>query len=408
MTKKQARLKQTTYKSKRKSRRKALVVIGLILSLGLTSAILAHWRGARVAGTTGAMRAAAPLPQPQPALSPSSPSKEYIYAGGRLIATEEPSSRINVALASNGGVTSASSSHDSGLYPASNTINGDRKGSSGWWNDNTQYTYPDWLQVNFNGMKAIDEIDVFTLQDNSQSPSEPTETMTFSLYGITAFDVQYWSGSSWVTVPNGSVTGNNKVWKKLTFSSITTNKIRVMVNNSLLNHSRIVELEAWGLSTSPPQTNVALASNGAVASASSTTSGYSPSGAINGDRKGLNWGQNGYWANSGASFPAWMEVAFNGSKTIHEVDVFVIQDSYTAPSEPTETMTFTQYGLTAYQVQYWTGSAWANVPNASVTGNNRVWKKFIFPDLTTSKIRVWVTGSADGYSRIAELEAWGN
>src|SRR5215210_3210883 len=89
MTKKKARLKQQTTKLKRKSRRQPLVVIGLILCLGLTSAILAKWRTTRAVSTTHAMLAS-PAPQPLPTLSPSSPSKEYIYAGGRLAATEEP------------------------------------------------------------------------------------------------------------------------------------------------------------------------------------------------------------------------------------------------------------------------------------------------------------------------------
>jgi hypothetical protein len=63
---------------------------------------------------------------------------------------------------------------------------------------------------------------LFTEQDNYTSPSEPTETMTFSSYGLSGYDVQYWDGSSWVTITGGSVTSNNNVWRKFTFSSITS------------------------------------------------------------------------------------------------------------------------------------------------------------------------------------------
>ena len=52
---------------------------------------------------------------------------------------------------------------------------------------------------------------------NNTSPVEPTDTMLFSGYGITGFDVQYWDGSAWVTVVGGSITGNNKVWTKISF-----------------------------------------------------------------------------------------------------------------------------------------------------------------------------------------------
>jgi RHS repeat-associated protein len=87
---------------------------------------------------------------------------------------------------------------------------------------------------------------VFTEQDNWQFPSEPTESMIFTAYGLTGFEVQYWNGSSWATVPGGSVSGNNKVWRKFTFTAITTNKIRVLTNASVDGYSRITELEAWG------------------------------------------------------------------------------------------------------------------------------------------------------------------
>jgi RHS repeat-associated protein len=76
---------------------------------------------------------------------------------------------------------------------------------------------------------------------------EPTEIMTFSTYGLTAYDAQYWNGSAWVTVTGGSISGNNKVWRKLTFSPVSTSKIRVLTNAAADNgYSRIVELEAWG------------------------------------------------------------------------------------------------------------------------------------------------------------------
>jgi len=155
--------------------------------------------------------------------------------------------RVNVALAANGATASASSTYSS-AYPASGTNDGDRKGANwgngGGWNDATT-DYPDWLQIDFGDSKTINEIDVFTIQDNYASPSEPTMDMIFGSYGITAFDVQYLNGSSWVTLPGGSVTGNNKVWRKFTFSPITTTKIRVLVNNSLYYYSRLAEVEAW-------------------------------------------------------------------------------------------------------------------------------------------------------------------
>jgi RHS repeat-associated protein len=57
-------------------------------------------------------------------------------------------------------------------------------------------------------------------------------------------------------------------------------------------------------------------------------------------------------------------------------------------------------------VQYWTGSQWQAVPGGGVSGNNLIWRKFTFPAVTTTKIRVLASASPDGYSRLAEVEAY--
>jgi uncharacterized repeat protein (TIGR01451 family) len=166
------------------------------------------------------------------------------------------SGRLNVALAANGGVGSSSSNYSDGTYnyTAAGVINGLRSGANvageGWCDAAPGYTFPDWLQVDFNGSKTIDEIDVFTTQDNWANPSEPTEMMTFTAYGLIGYDVQYWNSKlGWVTVPAGSVSGNNKVWRKFSFKAITTTKIRVLTNASPDGYSRLTEVEAWSAET---------------------------------------------------------------------------------------------------------------------------------------------------------------
>src|SRR5262245_25519308 len=111
------------------------------------------------------------------------------------------------------------------------------------------------------------------------------------------------------------------------------------------------------------RTNVALASNGAVAVASSSYSaGYGPEGAINGDRSGRSWGNGGGW-NDGTPnlFPDTLEIQFSGAKTINEIDLFSVQDNYQNPADPTLAMTFTLYGVRNFNIQYWTGTGWQNV-----------------------------------------------
>lgn len=185
--------------------------------------------------------------------APAQPRKEYGYRGGKLLVTAEAPAggggqAGNVAAAANGASAVGSTSYDPyGLY-SSNAINGSRTYAGSYWNDLTAGSFPDWLQINFSGQKTVGEIDVFFLQDN-YATAAPTETMTFTQMGITAFDVQYWTGSQWVTAPGGSVTGNNKVWRKFTFPAVTTDKIRVVVNGASDVWSRIVEVEAYAPGT---------------------------------------------------------------------------------------------------------------------------------------------------------------
>ena len=475
-------------------------------------------------------------------------------------------------MAANGGIATASSTYNVS-YPVAALNNGDRKGvnwgAGGGWNDATNNLYPDWAQISFNGVKSITEIDVFTLQDLYPTPQEPTAIQTFTKYGVTAFNVQYWNGAGWVTVQGGGITGNNLVWRKITFPAVTTDRIRVLVTASLGGYSRIVEIEAYGsdagivaptigsinptgiilgVTTSVtitgtnltgavvtcgngavglqstatdtlivvpitgsaagigtvtvttaggsasgsltvaravpviswptpgpvPQgtllsgtqlnatasvaglfvytpaagtpmssvgaqnltavftpsdtvnfttaiasvyltvtsiitrTNVALADNGGIATTSSTYNVSYPVAALNnGDRKGVNWGAGGGWNDATNNlYPDWAQISFNGVKSITEIDVFTLQDLYPTPQEPTAIQTFTKYGVTAFNVQYWNGAGWVTVQGGGITGNNLVWRKITFPAVTTDRIRVLVTASLGGYSRIVEIEAY--
>ena len=157
--------------------------------------------------------------------------------------------RTNVALASN-GATPAPSSTIMNIFPGSGVIDGDRRGTNwsngGGWNDATPGVFPDFFEIVFNGAKNVDEINVFTVQDNWGSPSEPTPSMTFTLYGIRDFQVQYWTGNAWQTVPGGSIVGNNLVWRQFVFTPVNTTRIRVYVTNALGDYTRLTEIEAWG------------------------------------------------------------------------------------------------------------------------------------------------------------------
>ncbi len=237
--------------------------------------------GAFEFGATGG-GGSAPTPTPASTPTPSpSPSPSPSPTSAPSPASTPAASGANVALAANGGVASASSTLSSN-YAVNGVNNGDRTGAgwalgSGGWNDATPDTYPDWVEIAFSGSRTINEVDVFTFQDHPGAA--PTESMTFGTHGITAFDVQYWNGSAWINVPGGQITGNNLVWRKLTFSGISTSKIRVVVNSALGGYSRIVEIEAYSSSVVPAPTPSATPTPAPTSSPSPTpTSGIPTAG----------------------------------------------------------------------------------------------------------------------------------
>ena len=119
--------------------------------------------------------------------------------------------------------------------------------------------------------------------------------------------------------------------RTISFTAYTTDRIRIVVDQSKDGGwSRITEVEAWTASVATPMINYALASNGSVASSSSMhDAGYAPGGAVDNVRSGANWGAGGGWNDATPwQFPDWMQVQFNGQKTINHVVVYSVQDNY--------------------------------------------------------------------------------
>jgi hypothetical protein len=166
------------------------------------------------------------------------------------------------------------------------------------------------------------------------------------------------------------------------------------------------------LTTCAAPTNVALASSGAtaVASSSHSSGSYPASAVINGDSIGNNWGTSSGGWNDGtrAAYPDSLEVTFAGARMIDEIAVVTLQNGWqTATTAPDENTLATAEGILDFVVEYWDGAAWVAIPNGSVTGNDRALRRFTFTAVTTTKIRVVITNSRNNWSRLVEVEAWG-
>ncbi len=157
--------------------------------------------------------------------------------------------------------------------------------------------------------------------------------------------------------------------------------------------------------------NVALSSFGGIATSSSNYDWqFHPYSVINGDRRGYDYGagrNGGCWNDKTPDvFPDWVQIDFDREYSIGEIDLFTVQDDHQNPVEPTANLAMSKFGPKDFQVQYWNASAWVTIPGGNVTGNDKVWRQFIFAPVKTPKIRVMVDKAADGYSRITEIEAY--
>ncbi len=162
---------------------------------------------------------------------------------------------VNVALANNGGQAFASSTLNAN-YPASALINGERNGSgwgvvTGGWHDATYNSFPDYLELHFDGDKLVHQVDLFTLQDNFNNPVAPTLNTTFAQYGVTAFRLNYWNSATGQWEMLKEIQGNNKVWRRVEFDEVKTSKLSIMILNGGNSYSRVVEIEAWGTKVDP-------------------------------------------------------------------------------------------------------------------------------------------------------------
>ena|GEM_PF-2272584 len=160
--------------------------------------------------------------------------------------------RVNVALSSAGATATASSTYAGRNYSPVGAIDGDRKGTNweqgGGWNDNTRDVWPDDWTVNFDGAQSINEIRVYTLQNDFTNPQEPTPLTPADLYGIKDFEVQTCNGGTCTTIPTiGTVTGNDKAMRIFVLASpVNATGVRIKINDGREHFSRLVEVEVFG------------------------------------------------------------------------------------------------------------------------------------------------------------------
>ncbi|MCF2945419.1 discoidin domain-containing protein [Paenibacillus tarimensis] len=258
-------------------------------------------------------------------------------------------------------------------YAAAKINDGDRNTTVGGnysWANNNGAPLPQHVYMNFGSNRTFNKIDLYTSQG----------------YVMADYDLQYWNGSSWVTLV--SVTGNTSTHRSHTFGEVTSSQIRVVCRKgpaNQTNYVRINELEVYLDQTS---TNKAI---GAAVSADSTFPGYSVNRINDGNRSTTLGGDYSWANNNGASLPQHVYMNFGSNKTFSKIDLYTSQG----------------YVLADYDLQYWNGSSWVTL--VSITGNTSTYRSHSFNSITASQVRVVCRkGPAHqtNYVRINELEVY--
>ena len=310
----------------------------------------------------------------------------------------------NVALASAGGHASDPVAPYTN-YSVSALIDGNRSGymygqGEGWPAADSS------VELDFAGPRSVDQVVVYSYYQRNQTvPTDTTIPGPFDNQDIAKdFDVDAWNGTQWVRV--ASVRANPFAKRIVPFAAVTTERLRLSFAPVPATHQVwLTELEAYGVDYENG-TNVALASRGTVATASSELNRDYPVTAINNGIRAGPWPGGGWWADLTIDqWPDWVQLDFDGPQTLQRVVIYTVPDDYTSAAGRPDSATFARYGITDFTVDGWDGTQW--VPLGTVTGNNLVRRSVEFAPFTTTRIRVNIVSGLYYVSRIAEIEAWG-
>lgn len=155
-------------------------------------------------------------------------------------------------------------------------------------------------------------------------------------------------------------------------------------------------------------TNVASADNGATITTSSQYSEmYPATSLIDGRTTSDDWGNGGGWMdNTAGAYPDWVEISFNGRKTIDSLNIYTLNR---------DDMKADTYGVRDLSFEYWdeATSSWKPLKSAAdpskdlvVEGNTKGVINLDFQAVTTTKVRININSSNEDndYSRLTEIE----
>jgi len=153
---------------------------------------------------------------------------------------------INWALASSGGVASASSS-SAYFAPPSALNDGERAGSAlgrsgNVWQNFADAGGPVWAQIALPAVRAIDAVVVYSQQTLFLAPVEPYADMR-TRRGMASFNVEAWIDGAWVE--QAQVRNNDLVRRAVPLpATIRSDRVRVVFVAPPYNRAALTEIDS--------------------------------------------------------------------------------------------------------------------------------------------------------------------
>ncbi|MDA8441539.1 MAG: flagellar filament capping protein FliD [Peptococcaceae bacterium] len=190
----------------------------------------------------------------------------------------------------------------------------------------------------------------------------------------------------------GSSTNYNTLFQVGINTSSTNNDLSFNTNSfaTAMSADPSAVSTLFGAST---RTNIALSSSGATATSSVSDTNFNPNAVLSGNTSDANWGDgalDGGWQSAAltgtqtlATNPADLYINLNGTQNVNEVMLQTVNSA----SMPTS-----QYGISNVEVDYLDqNGTWQTAQ--SITGNTNEYMDMTFNSVSTSQLRVRVTGA---------------
>ena len=236
-----------------------------------------------------------------------------------------------------------------------------------WESDNSP---PHWARVDFPHSVEIGGAHVLTGIDDGSAQA--------------SFRIQYLSGSSWIDVPGGVVTGNANVESNLVFTSpVSASAFRIQSGDSRLRVRELALFPPAGATPHPVGTDISLnLAHQRPTTASSNSAGNFALLATDGRVH-----EASKWQTS-TSGTQTLEIDLRSATKIGSVHLYS-GSSGVAP-------------LANFSMQWWDGGAWQDIPGGVVAGNSEDARRVTFTNpVITSRVRLEFTNP--GTTSVREL-----